>query len=329
MEIVYNIRVITLTSAIAIDPGTATTRLLVSGKSNPSVVRSFVTAGRQAAEVPVFRGGRIYDLRLAREYFQKIIRAASSGNITLTRPGFLVAVPACSSPVEQQAIVKTLRLAGARGVQMVAAPLAAALGANVDITSNRATFVVTLGQGVAEMGLLVAGNLTHTETLEFTGQSLTQHLRRHLRRYHLEVSAPEILNKLSHLTLLPAEGTLHLNGKNLETGKLQEVNLPADALQVSLLEQADDLAKAIQRQLRLLPAEFAGDLMDGGLLLTGGLAQLNGLSLYLTQKLEMPVSVVSDPENAVVLGLGQILPHINWNDIEDDEELQRVLGLIY
>lgn len=239
--------------------------------------------------------------------FQKVMRTS-----VFFRPTMMVSLPAQSDAFARQTAIDVLYQAGAREVFTIAQPLAAAIGAGVPIADTSGSFVLQMGGGLLEGGVISLGSLVASETRRQGGFQLDLWLQETVRQdLALEISL-EQAKRLKHqvATLLDVPRTQLVSGQDLAQGIPREQELSSEALHPAVAQLAELSVELVKKLLEKIPPELTSDLIDKGMLLSGGLAQLQGLDQYLVQRLGVSVSVIEEPELAVIKGVGTALEHL-------------------
>ena len=257
--------------------------------------------------------GVIRDERVA----QMVVQAAIAQQKEYLRwkfpPIMMMTVPVQANQVQLERAQRFLLSLGAREAYLIAQPLAATIGAGVPIAETAGSVVVQLGSGRVEVAALTLGSITVSASCEFGGKSLVEQLRMGLRQqYHLEVSSSAAENLLHSLVLrTDVEQRVKITGKEVNTGSAKVLTIDGSSLIAPLEQIINRYVALVIDVLSQVPPAVTGDIVDRGILLAGGLAQLPGLSEYLSQQLQLPCSVVEDPATAAVRGVRSALEHID------------------
>lgn len=319
--------------AIAIDLGSSMVRTWVSGAPEPEALESVVALDpsgrvvalgkpaqdlleRTARDVQVVTPielGVIQDEAAARLLVQEVISRQRAFLRWKLPPLMMMTIPVEANQVQQERAQRFLNALGARESYLIAQPLAATIGAGVPIVDTSGSVVVQMGSGRVEVAALTLGGITTSASSEFGGRSLVEQLRMGLReQYHLEVSQSGAEQLLHTLALRSdVEQRVRVSGKSVIGGKPSTVTLDGSTLIDGLQQVADRYVALILEVLSRVPPAVTGDIVDRGILLSGGLAQLRGLSEYLSNKLQLPCSIVEDPELAAIRGVRIALEHID------------------
>lgn len=230
------------------------------------------------------------------------------------RPVMMVSVPAESSEGVREAMVELLHRVGAREVFTIVQPLAAAIGAGVPIADASGSFIFHLGSGVVEGALISLGSLVASESSLYAGDYLDQRLQHALQKESNLLVSPTTARRLKHevasLLTQPVVKQSLVTGKDALTGSPKEIAINPEVLLPTLTTVAERYAQLLQKLLSRIPPELTVDVIDKGMLLTGGLAQLSGLDQYLINRLGVSVAVVEEPDLAVIKGIATALENL-------------------
>lgn len=257
--------------------------------------------------------GVIYDQKIAQVLLRSAI-APLLRTALLYGPEIMISVPGSATPAQRQAATELIYSLGAREVYTIAQPLAASIGAGVPIADPSGSFVLQLGEGVVETAVVSLGSMVSCQRALYAGDFLKKHLQFVVAtELGLQLSG-SVVERLLHTTAsLQPDNPVEMlvTGKDVGTNSPREMHISSKALSPAVLYVVDEVEGAIKHALEDIPAELTVDIIDKGLLLTGGLARLDGLALYLIRKLGMPVSVVDEPDLAVIGGIQIALVHLN------------------
>jgi rod shape-determining protein MreB len=279
--------------------------------------------GRVGESVKVFSPisqGEVVDHELLQAFLRVLLQRVFTA-VTFFRPVVMVSVPASLSPAKREIVVESLFGVGAKEVFTMAQPLAAAIGAGVPIADASGTFLFHLGGGVVEAAVISLGSMVISDETTKAGIYIDQKIVGEIKKDKELVISQRTAEMLKQMVgSLDQKTTRELltSGQDLHRGSPKEVSVHAEVLYPLLDLVADHFQQLLQRLLSDIPPELTVDVIDKGLLLTGGLAQLHGLSEYLVDKLGVPVACVDEPEKAVIKGLATALEHL--------EEFRESLG---
>jgi rod shape-determining protein MreB len=271
--------------------------------------------GRMGQDVQVvfpIEAGIITDQEVASVMLRLFLRRALK-SLYFFRPIYMVSVGAHFTQTERDEVVKIFYALGAHEVYLVDQCLAAAIGAGVPIADASGTFLVQLGGGVVEAGIISFGSLVAAQTLLEAGKALDRKIQIAIKKQHKLQIGSQTAQKLKH-SLGSVEAELNkellVTGQDLITAVPREVTITASTLHPVLSEYAEHCAALVKKLFAQVPSELTSDVIDKGMLLSGGLAQLHGLDHFFTARLGVLATVVEDPEQAVIRGLEQILQNL-------------------
>ncbi len=320
---------------MAIDLGTANTLVYVPGKgivlNEPSVVAMInykgtmipyafgtdakMMLGRTPAEIKAIRplkDGVIADFKGAEEMIKHFIRTVHNKRTFFARPLVIVCVPFGSTPVERRAIQDAVESAGARDVFLIEEPMAAAIGAGLPVTEPTGSMVVDVGGGTTEVGVISLGGIVFAKSVRVGGDSMDEAITSYIRRYHNlligESTAEKIKKEIGSACINKEKNRkMQIKGRDLLNGVPKEITLTEDKINESLLEPINQIVAAVKIVLESSPPELSADIVDRGIILTGGGAMLDGLDIVLQEATGLPVFVAEEPLNCVATGTGKVL----------------------
>lgn len=283
-------------------------RILASGQD------AYEMRGRVAANVSLlrpFQKGQVWDEKIALAFLKVVLKDVLKKSFF--SPTIVFSIPASLSTAIEEETIKLGYSLGAKEVLTVAQPLAAAIGAGMPVADSSGGFIFQLGAGINEVGVISLGTLVDFEKSYEAGDDFEQALQVYLQKEKQVLISRETARKLIHNLISLDElhpGTILVTGKDEKTTAPKELQLSAKQLLPFAEEKMQVLVKQVKKLLSKVPAELTVDIVDKGLLLSGGGALLTGLDSYLVPKLGIPVSVVDEPEKAVIRGMGTILDHL-------------------
>ncbi len=323
---------------MAIDLGTANTLVYVKGRgivlSEPSVVAILEMNGRHKVlavgdeakimlgrtpgntrAIRPMRDGVIADFDITEEMIKHFIRKVHNRR-SFANPQVIVCVPSGATAVERRAIHESTISAGARRVYLIEEPIAAAIGAGLPITEPTGSMVVDIGGGTTEVAVLSLGGIVYSRSVRVGGDKMDEALIAYIRRHHNlllgESSAEDIKKKYGAAYLSKDEGDIQvkIKGRDLIRGVPREAQISRYELVEALSEPVGVIIEAVKMALEATPPELAADIVDKGIVLTGGGALLRNLDQVLRTDTDLPVSIADDPLSCVALGTGRALEHI-------------------
>ena len=317
---------------MAIDLGTANTLVVVKGKgvvlNEPSVVaiidekgkKSVLAVGDEAktmlgrtpgniSAVRPLKDGVIADFVVTEEMIKHFIKKVHKKN-AFANPRILVCVPTGSTPVERKAIQDSALAAGARKVQLIEEPIAAAIGAGLPISEATGSMVVDIGGGTTEIAIMSLGGVVYSQSLRVAGDAMDQAIITYMRsKFNLligEASAEKIKKEIG--TAIATSGNTYLmKGRDIRSGTPREINLKEEDTAEALKPILDQMMAGIKTALENTPPELSADLVDMGLILTGGGALLKNIDKLISRETGLPVQIADDPLSCVAVGTGKAL----------------------
>ena len=324
-------------SDMAIDLGTANTLVYVKGKgivlNEPSVVAYHMKNGRKEVlavgedaklmlgrtpgsieAIRPMREGVIADFDTAEEMIKHFIRKVHRRS-TFTKPKIIVCVPHGATPVEKRAIRQSVLGAGARKAGLIAEPIAAAIGAGMPITDPTGSMVVDIGGGTTEVAVLSLADIVYARSVRVGGdrmdEALISYLRRHQNLLVGEATAERIKKEIG-TARMPEDGrgdTMTIRGRDLLNGVPKETEVTQAQVAEALAEPVQTICEAVMTALESTPPDLAADIVDRGVMLTGGGALLGELDLALREQTGLSISVAEESLNCVALGTGKALEY--------------------
>ncbi|MBI9111795.1 rod shape-determining protein [Maridesulfovibrio ferrireducens] len=323
---------------LAIDLGTANTLVYVKGKgvmlSEPSVVAvkrdvngvSKVLAvgmeakkmlGRTPGNIVAIRpmkDGVIADFEVTEAMLRHFISKVHNSR-RLVRPRIMICVPTGITQVEKRAVKESAQSAGAREVYLIEEPMAAAIGADLPITEPTSNMVVDIGGGTSEIAVISLSGIVYARSVRVGGDKMDESIMQHVKRKYSmligESTAERIKIKIGSAFPLEEEIEMEVKGRDLVTGIPQNILITSAEIRKAISEQVDSIVQGVRVALEQTPPELAADIVDRGIVLTGGGALLKGLDQLLSQETHLPITVVDNPLNAVVIGSGKALEHLD------------------
>ena len=323
---------------IAIDLGTANTLVYARNQgvvlNEPSVVALIneggkvipcafgstakMMLGRTPAKIEAIRplkDGVIADFKIAAEMIKHFIREVNQTKSWLG-PLIIVCVPSGSTPVERRAIQDAAEGAGANEVYLIEEPMAAAIGANLPVTEPTGSMIVDIGGGTTEVGILSLGGIVYSRSVRVGGDKMDEAIISYIRRYHnllVGESTAEKIKKTIGAACPPDDGqgaTMEVKGRDLADGIPKEMILSERQIAESLMEPVEQIVDAIKVALECTPPELSSDIVEKGIVLSGGGALLKNLDYVIRQTTSLPVFVAEDPLLCVVNGCGKVLENM-------------------
>ncbi|HEY3234121.1 MAG TPA: rod shape-determining protein [Polyangiaceae bacterium] len=322
---------------LAVDLGTATTLIYVKGRGivscEPSVVAvhrdprgdtRVWAVGREAKEmlgrtpanihaVRPLRDGVIADFEITEAMLRYFISRAHNRR-TLVKPRIIICVPFGITEVEKRAVKESAESAGAREVYLIEEPMAAAIGAGLPITEPSGNMVVDIGGGTTEVAVISLAGIVYSQSVRVGGDKMDEAIVAYMKRkYNLaigEQTAERIKIGIGNAYPLDQQATMEVKGRDMVAGIPKTVVVNSDEIREALSEPINAIVEAVLLALERTPPELAADIVDKGVVLTGGGALLKNIDVLLREETGLPVMVCDDPISAVVLGSGKTLDHI-------------------
>jgi rod shape-determining protein MreB len=323
---------------LAIDLGTATTLIYVKGKGivscEPSVVavqrddrggKKVLAVGKEAKEmlgrtpgniqaVRPLRDGVIADFEITEAMLSYFIARAHNRR-TLVKPRIIICVPFGITEVEKRAVKESAESAGAREVFLIEEPMAAAIGAGLPITEPSGNMVVDIGGGTTEVAVISLAGIVYSQSVRVGGDKMDDAIIAYMKRkYNLligEQSAERVKCTIGNAYPGEQVDTMEVKGRDLVAGIPKTVVVNSDEIRDALSEPINAIVEAVMLALERTPPELSADIVDKGIVLTGGGALLRNLDVLLREETGLPVMVCDDPISAVVLGSGKTLEHLD------------------
>jgi rod shape-determining protein MreB len=333
---------------LAIDLGTANTLVYVKGKgivsNEPSIVavyrdprgnQKILAIGEEAKNmlgrtpgniIPIrpMKDGVIADFEVTEQMLRHFIFKAHNRR-TFVRPRVVVCVPSGVTPVERRAVKESALSAGAREVFLIEEPMAAAIGAGLPIREATGNMILDIGGGTTEVAVISMGGIVTTNSIRVAGDKMDDAIIQYVkRRYNLfigERTAEQV--KITLGNAFPAdedEASMEVKGRDMVSGIPKTLELTADEVKEALTEPLNSIVDVVRITLERTPPELASDIVDKGIVMTGGGALLKNIDVLLRNAVNLPITIVDDPLSTVVMGSGKLL---------DDNDLLREVALSY
>jgi rod shape-determining protein MreB len=321
---------------MAVDLGTANTLVYVKGEgivlNEPSIVaihqadNTVLAVGKEAkamlgrtpgniVAIRPLKDGVIADFDVTEKMLGYFIRRVHKRR-ALVRPRIVIGVPSGITQVEKRAVRDSAMQAGAREVYLIEEPMAAAIGAGMPITEPGGNMIVDIGGGTTEVAVISLSGIVYSRSVRIAGDEMDEAIVQYIRKnYNLLVGerrAEEIKIKLG--SAYPIEGerrTVDVKGRDLIDGIPKTIVIGDDEIREALREPIMTIVDAVRTALERTPPELAADIVDKGIVVTGGGALLKGLDLLLRQETNLPITIADDPLSCVALGTGKVLDELD------------------
>jgi rod shape-determining protein MreB len=321
---------------MAIDLGTANTLVYVKSEgivlNEPSIVaihqadNTVLAVGKEAkamlgrtpgniVAIRPLKDGVIADFDVTEKMLGYFIRRVHRRR-ALVRPRIVIGVPSGITQVEKRAVRDSAMQAGAREVYLIEEPMAAAIGAGMPITEPGGNMVVDIGGGTTEVAVISLSGIVYSRSVRIAGDEMDESIVQYIRKnYNLLVGerrAEEIKIRLGSAYPMGGERrTMEVKGRDLIDGIPKTIVIGDDEIREALREPIMTIVDAVRTALERTPPELAADIVDKGIVLTGGGALLKGLDLLLRQETNLPITVAEDPLSCVALGTGKVLDELD------------------
>ncbi len=320
---------------LAIDLGTANTLVFMKGEgiviNEPSVVAVEKKTGRIVAigteakrmlgrtpenivAIRPMRDGVIADFEIAEKMLNHFLRKAHHRNM-FVRPRVSICVPSRIAQVEQRAVRDSAELAGAREIYLIEEPMAAAIGAGLPISEPSGNMVVDIGGGTTDVAVISLAGIVYSESVKVAGDKMDDAIIAHIKRRHNLLIGDHMAErvKLAIGSAYPMEErkTMMIKGRDLISGVPKTLVIDDAEIREALLDPIAAIVNAIKVALENTPPELAGDILDRGIVLTGGGSILRGLDIRLREETNLPIVLVDDPLTTVVNGTGKVLDELD------------------
>jgi rod shape-determining protein MreB len=323
---------------LAIDLGTATTLIYVKGRGivscEPSVVavqtdargtRRVLGVGSAAKEmlgrtpgniqaIRPLRDGVIADFEITEAMLSYFIKRATNNRSTLVKPRIIICVPFGITEVEKRAVKESAEGAGAREVFLIEEPMAAAIGAGLPVTEPSGNMVVDIGGGTTEVAVISLSGIVYSQSVRVGGDKMDDAIVAYLKRkYNLlvgEQTAERVKCQIGNAYPGDEIETMEVKGRDLVAGVPKTIVVNSDEIRDALSEPISTIVEAVMGALERTPPELSADIVDKGIVLTGGGSQLKNLDVLLREETGLPVMLSDDPVSAVVLSSGKALDQI-------------------
>lgn len=326
-------------SDMGIDLGTANTLVLVKDKgiviNEPSVVAvererygskaKILAVGKEAKDMVGKTPGNIEAIRPMKDgviadfdMTEKMIRyfiEKTHRRKSFLRPRIIISVPYGLTQVERKAVRESALSAGAREVFLIEEPMAAAIGASLPIQEPKGNLVVDIGGGTTEIGVISLGGLVISKSIRTAGDKLDMSIVNYVKeKYNLiigERTGEEIKITIGSAIQLPKELSMVVKGRDQVSGLLSRIELTSEDVREAMREYLKEIADALKMVLEMMPPDLASDIVENGVVLTGGGAFIRGFDKYLSEIVRLPVYIADEPLLAVAKGTGKALEEIS------------------
>nr|WP_245402382.1 rod shape-determining protein [Psychrobacillus psychrodurans] len=322
---------------MGIDLGTANTLVFIKGKGivlrEPSVVAknvqngAIVAVGNDAKNMIGRTPGSIVAIRPMKdgviadfdttsamiEYYLK--NAMKASGMSWSKPNVMICVPFGITSVEQRAVIDAAKQAGARDALTIEEPFAAAIGANLPVWEPTGSMVVDIGGGTTEVAVISLGGIVTSESVRVAGDSMDHAITAYIRKtYNLTIgerTAEAIKIEIGSARVTDQIDKMDIRGRDLVTGLPKTIEITSKEISNALRESISSIIDGVKKTLEQTPPELSADVMERGIMLTGGGALLKNLDKVISEQTNMPVFIAEDPLDCVAIGTGKALDHMN------------------
>tara|TARA_Y100001970_G_C14201417_1_gene841314 strand:- start:41 stop:1060 length:1020 start_codon:yes stop_codon:yes gene_type:complete len=317
---------------IAVDLGTANTVIHVKGDgivlNEPSIVArkvaddTIIAVGQEAKEmlgrthsgieiIRPLKDGTIADYKMTDAMIQGFMRKINRSRIS--RPRIIICIPYGVTDVEQRSVKESAEHANASEIYLISEPMAAAIGIGIDVSKPIGSMIVDIGGGTTEIAVISLNGISAIETIKVAGDEQTEAIEDWFKNQHKLGIGPRTAEniKCSVGSAVRTKGeSIQVKGQDLITGIPKTIDIPTDEIRQALAETVFQITTAIKKALDKTPPEHAADIIDRGIILTGGGALLHGLDEHIRNKTDLPCFLAEDPLLSVVKGTGMVLEDI-------------------
>jgi len=320
---------------IAIDLGTANTLVYLKGSgivlNEPSVVavdqktKKVYAVGAEAKSmlgktpdhivaIRPMKDGVIADFEITEVMLREFIRKSQKKKFFI-RPRIVISVPSGITEVERRAVTDSAQNAGAREVYLVAEPIAAAIGVGLPVDKPSGNMVIDIGGGTTEIAVIALNGIVTDISIRVGGDEMDEAIVQHIKKaYNLLIgdqTAEHVKMTIGSATKLKTEEEMEIKGRDLVSGIPKTLRISSVEIREALSEPLSQIVSALKSALEQTPPELAADIVDRGIVLTGGGSLLRGLDVLLKEETNLPINTVEDPLTCVVLGSGKILSNLH------------------
>ena len=321
---------------IAVDLGTASVLVYVNKEgivlNEPSVVaidnntNRVIAVGTEAREMLGRTPGNIVAIRPLRdgviaeyEVTEKMLKyfiSKATKRKSFMKPRVMVCIPSGVTSVEERAVKQAALAAGAKEAYLIEEPVAAALGAGIDISEPNGSMIVDIGGGTTDIAVMSLGGVVCSKSIRVGGDKFDEAIVRYIRRYHNlvigERTAEEVKKEIgSAYPSLRAGETAELKGRDLISGLPKTVTISEEKVNEAIVEQIEDIIAAVKEVLEKTPPELASDIMNRGIVMTGGGSLLHGMDILVSERTGLPTYIPEDAISCVAIGTGLALQNLD------------------
>ena len=323
---------------IGIDLGTANTLVFVKGKgivlNEPSVVaidedtKKVLAVGLEAHEmlgrtpgkvkaIKPMKDGVIADFDLTEAMLNYFIKKVNGKNI-LSKPRILICCPSNITTVEKNAIKEAAERTGAKRVYIEEEPKVAAVGVGLDISKPSGSMIIDIGGGTTDVAVLSLGSIVTSSSVKIAGNTFDSEITKYIKnKYKLligERTAEDLKKKIGTVTGGNKKEKLEVKGRDMVNGLPHTITITSEEIEEALRESINEIVRTIKQVLEITPPELSADIINKGIVLTGGGSMLDGLDILLKKELKVPVFIAESPLTCVAEGTGKMLENLHLID---------------
>ncbi|MCD5325446.1 MULTISPECIES: rod-share determining protein MreBH [Pontibacillus] len=321
---------------IGIDLGTANVLIYSKNKgivlNEPSVVaidtetKNVLAVGKEAKQmvgktpknvIPIrpLREGVIADYDITAQMLKEMLKKVSKKmGLSMRKPNVVICTPSGSTSVERRAIHNAVKSYGAKNVHLIEEPVAAAIGADLPVSEPVANVILDIGGGTSEVAIISFGGVVSCRSVRNGGDTMDEEIIQHVRRHYNvligERTAEEVKINIGYALVDHEELTMEVRGRDMVTGLPKTITLSSTEVQSALRENLENILETVRATLEDCPPELSGDIVDHGVVITGGGALLNGMEEWLSSEISVPVHLAPNPLESVAIGTGRSLKMI-------------------
>ena len=327
-----------LSKDIGIDLGTANVLIYIKGQgivlNEPSIVaidtetKKVIAVGKEANDmlgrtpgkvkaIKPMKDGVIADFEITEIMLNTFIKKVK-GKSFLTRPRILICCPSNITPVEKNAIKEAAERTGAKRVYIEDEPKVAAVGVGLDISKPSGSMIIDIGGGTTDVAVLSLGSIVTSSSVKIAGNTFDSEITKYIKnKYKLligERTAEDIKKKIGTVTGGNKKEKLEVKGRDMVNGLPHTITITSEEIEEALRESINEIVRTIKQVLEITPPELSADIINKGIVLTGGGSMLDGLDILLKKELKVPVFIAESPLTCVAEGTGKMLENLHLID---------------
>lgn len=322
---------------IAIDLGTTNIRIYLKGKGiilrEPAVIAvlkdttdlkavgndAYQMLGRTPGNISAIRpmsDGVIADYSLTEKMLRAFVQKVLTGPKKFLKPNMMICIPSYTTDVEKRAVLQAANEIGARKALLIEEPIAAAIGAGVNITNPVGTMIIDIGGGTTDIAVISLGGIVVSESIRVAGNTFDNDIVRYLRKHYNiligDRTAEEIKRKIGSAMINPdaTDESMSIKGRSLINGLPLSIEVYSSDISAALKGSLDKISYGVLKVLERTPLELISDIIERGIIMTGGGAKLNNMDMFISKLTNIPVSIADNPEDCVIIGTGKALDMI-------------------